>query len=260
MLFNTFIHLNGINEKSEILLYKNGIYNWDDFLNAKKIDFIPNQRLELIKAELRESYKKFTERDINYFLHKLSKGNYWRVYKEFKKWSCFLDIETDGKGGIDSEITIIGLFSDSGYKCYINGDNLGSFEDDILKYDLIITFNGKLFDFPVIMKYFRTRYFNNIAHIDMRYVCSSLDNRFKGGLKSIEKKIGLYRPPSIRNLTGYDAVKLWERYCTGEKECLSLLIEYNKYDVINLSKLSDFMYQYGVNLMKEKGLVLNEER
>ncbi len=259
MLFNTFIHLNGIGEKNEIMLYQNGIYCWDDLLKAKNINNISSDKLEKIKNEVRESYKKYYEKDINFFLHRLSSKNAWRIYKEFKKYCCFLDIETDGTSGMDSEITLIGVYSENGYKCYINGKNLESFEDDILKYDLIITFNGKVFDLPMINKNFRTRYFTNIAHIDMKPVCSNMDNKFKGGLKTLERKIGLYRPPDIRDLDGYDAVKLWERYLYGEKNCLKTLIEYNKYDVVNLSKLTDFIYQYGVNLMKEKGLRLKEE-
>jgi len=259
MLFNTFIHLNGIGEKNEILLYNEGIYCWDDLLKAEKVSFLSEKELLRLKEEIMESYTKYNQKDINYFLHRLSKKNAWRVYKEFKKYACFLDIETDGHCGMDSDITLIGIYDQNGYRAYINGKNLMSFEDDILKYDLIITFNGGLFDFPVITRYFRTRYFKDIAHIDMRFVCSGLDSKFKGGLKNIEKKIGLYRPPEIARLDGYDAVKLWQRYQWGEDECLNLLIEYNKYDVINLSKLTDFMYEYGVNQMKDKGLRLKEE-
>ncbi|MCX7944245.1 MAG: ribonuclease H-like domain-containing protein [Deltaproteobacteria bacterium] len=259
MLFNTFIHLEGIGEKNEIQLYKNNIHYWDDLLKIEKISFFSNEKLERLKDEIRESYKRYSEKDINYFLLRLKPKNAWRVYKEFKKFSCFLDIETDGRSGFDSEITVIGIYSENGYKCYVNGKNLEHFEDEILKYDMIITFNGRLFDFPVINRYFRTRYFKNIAHIDMKPVCNSMGNQFKGGLKNIERRIGLYRPPEIKDLDGYDAVKLWEGYLAGDKDCLDLLIEYNKYDVINLSKLADYIYQFGVNLMKERGLRLKEE-
>lgn len=259
MLFNTFIHIDGIGEKNELLLYKSGIYCWDDLLKANQVDFINENSLKKMKEEILESYRKYIDKDINYFLHRLNKKNAWRIYKEFKKYCCYLDIETDGLSGMDSDITVIGIYSEAGYKSYMNGKNLELFEDEILKYDLIITFNGTLFDFPVLSRYFRTRYFKNIAHIDMRPVCSGMDKNFKGGLKSIERKIGLYRPPEIRNLNGYDAVKLWQRYQCGEKDCLDTLIEYNKYDVLNLSKLTDFIYQFGVNLMKEKGLKLDEE-
>ncbi len=259
MLFHTFLHIEGIGEKTELQLYKSGIYCWDDFLKAEKIDFINDRSLIMMKEGILESYRKYINKDINYFLHRMNKRHAWRLYKEFKKYCCFLDIETDGQYGMDSDITVIGVYSENGYKPYINGKNLKTFEDEILKYDLIITFNGSLFDFPVISRYFRTRYFHNIAHIDMRTICGSMDKSFRGGLKSIERKIGLYRPPEIRNLDGYDAVKLWHRYQNGERGCLDILIEYNKYDVLNLSKLSDFIYQYGVNLMKEKGLKTDEE-
>ncbi len=263
MLFNTFIHLDGIGEKNEILFYKNGIYCWDDLLKAGKIDFLSEDNLKKLKEEIVNSHKKYLEKDINYFLHRLSRKNAWRVYKEFKKYACFLDIETDGLSGMDSDITLIGIYDNSTYKCFINGKNLENFEDEIIKYDIIITFNGCVFDLPVISRYFRTRYFKDIAHIDMKYVCNGFCGKneecFKGGLKSIEKKIGLYRPPSIRELNGYDAAKLWHRYKNGEKDCLKTLIEYNKYDVINLAKLSDFIYEYGKNKMIEKGLSLTEE-
>lgn len=260
MLLNTFIHLDEIGEKIEQELYKNKIFMWDDLLRTEKISFLSDEKLKRAKEGIRESYKRYFDKDINYFLKRLSGKNSWRIYKEFHRYACFLDIETDGRSGIDSDITLIGIYGYNGYKCYINGKNLESFEDDILKYDLIITFNGKLFDLPIISRYFRSRYIKNIAHIDMKVICSGMDPKFKGGLKSIERKIGLYRPPKIKDLDGYDAVKLWHRYQCGEKECLDLLIEYNKYDVLNLSKLSDFIYQYGVNLMIDKGLIIDEEK
>lgn len=263
MLFNTFIHLDGIGEKNELLLYKNGIYCWDDLLRTDRLDFISSENLKRLKEDTLNSYKKYTEKDINFFLHRLSKKNAWRVYKEFKRYACFLDIETNGVSGVDSDITLIGIYSNATYRCFINGRNLETFEDEIIKYDLIITFNGGIFDLPVINRYFRTRYFKHIAHIDMRFVCNGFcdtrENCFKGGLKAIERKIGLYRPPSIRDLNGYDAVKLWQRYQNGEEYCLNTLIEYNKYDVLNLAKLSDFIYEYGKSKMIEKGLKITKE-
>ncbi|MGC8716337.1 MAG: ribonuclease H-like domain-containing protein, partial [Thermoplasmata archaeon] len=62
---------------------------------------------------------------------------------------------------------------------------------------------------------------------------------FKGGLKLIEKQVGIERENEISGLTGYDAVKLWNRYKSGDINSLITLIRYNRSDVLNLLKLID---------------------
>jgi uncharacterized protein YprB with RNaseH-like and TPR domain len=54
-----------------------------------------------------------------------------------------------------------------------------------------------------------------------------------GGLKKVEKKLGIPRDSSIN---GEKAVQLWYRYNRfGDKKALKELVDYNKEDVLNIS-------------------------
>ena len=63
----------------------------------------------------------------------------------------------------------------------------------------------------------------------------------KGGLKEIEKKLGIKRNKIIENFYGGDAVRLWRMYkATGDDYYIKLLIEYNEDDIINLKKIAEY--------------------
>ncbi len=53
-----------------------------------------------------------------------------------------------------AEIATIALYDGNRIKYYINGKNLGDFPTDIKQYKIIVSFNGKTFDVPVIESYF----------------------------------------------------------------------------------------------------------
>jgi uncharacterized protein YprB with RNaseH-like and TPR domain len=98
-----------------------------------------------------------------------------------------------------------------------------------------VTFFGTGFDIPVLQKNFKSFQFDQI-HIDLCPMLRSLG--YRGGLKSIEKEIGIQRDPSVDGLTGYDAVKLWRRYRNlRDERAMETLIAYNKADVVNLEAL-----------------------
>ena len=109
---------------------------------------------------------------------------------------------------------------------------------ELSKYKLIVTFNGASFDLPVIRKYFGQDSLPDIPHIDLRGVCSKIG--LKGGLKSIEKQIGIARPDDLVHVYGSDAAYLWRKYqATGEKKYLDILIRYNEEDIMNLKPLAE---------------------
>ena len=68
---------------------------------------------------------------------------------------------------------------------------------------------------------------------------------YKGGLKKIEPRFGLTRPPDLIGLDGYDAVLLWERARRGNRMARDLLLRYNREDVVNLESLMEQAYQLG---------------
>ena len=237
MLDHTFIHIQGIGLKTEQKLWKRGILTWQDFLNHKgPIRFV--SRDLFVRQELEASSEH--RNDIRFFQDRLSSGDMWRMFDAFKEKTVYLDIETSGGfQGVD-EITMIGLYDGFNVQTFVNGINLDAFEIAISQYDLVITFNGTTFDLPFIRQWFPGISLPP-AHIDLRFLLKKL--RYSGGLKKIEKDVGLARDPKIDGMEGYDAILLWKAYQWGDQEALKRLIQYNTADIVNLKPLMEMGYR-----------------
>ena len=62
--------------------------------------------------------------------------------------TVYLDIETTGLDRYFNDITTIALYDGHVIKTYVQGQNLDDFIEDIYKYKVIVTYNGKSFDIP----------------------------------------------------------------------------------------------------------------
>ncbi len=237
MLERTFMHISGIGRKTETLLWRKGIHTWYHFLDHGSEIFSPS-RDRYIREQLRDSINNKT--NIAFFKDRLCTDEMWRLFQTFRNRCVYLDIETTGGYQGINDITVIGIYDGRDYLTFINGKNLEEFESAICDYDLVITFNGSTFDLPFIKKWYR-----NItlppAHIDLRFLLKRLG--YKGGLKRIEKDMGISREEDICDMNGYDAVMLWKAYEWGDKEALNVLLRYNKADVVNLERLMEFCYE-----------------
>ncbi len=238
MLESTFLHLPHIGPQTEISLWRQGILTW-----AELELYLRNwpkhlERRRHMSAGLQES--KEHRGQAAYFHKHLPPAERWRLYKDFQPRCGFLDIETTGVSSEDHEITVIGLYDGEQMYHFINGRNLGEFEDAIEPYDLLVTFNGSRFDLPFIASFFRNFSFRQ-AHIDLLHVVRRLGCR--GGLKSIEPLFGICRDPDIREMSGYEAVILWQQHLQGDPEALKKLLRYNQADVINLKIIMEIAWE-----------------
>lgn len=237
MIENTFIHIQGIGRKTEQRLWEKGILTWQHFLYQRGKVF-SQARDQIVREELAGSIAH--RNNISFFRDRLSSAEMWRTYEDFRSNTVYLDIETSAcDEGLD-EITIIGLYDGRSVRTFINGINLDQFEMAIAEYDLAVTFNGTLFDLPYIR-----RLFPNISlppgHIDLRFLMKRLG--YRGGLKKIEKTLGIHRDEDIVGLNGYDAVLLWRAYQWGDESALDKLVRYNTADIVNLEPMMQFGYQ-----------------
>ena len=115
----------------------------------------------------------------------------------------------------------------------MQGQNLNDFIEDIQKYKVIVSYNGKSFDIPFIENYFNIRL--DHAQIDLRYVLYSLG--YRGGLKGCERQLGMDRG-DLSDIDGFFAVLLWNEYKkTGSQKALDSLLAYNVQDTVNLENL-----------------------
>lgn len=231
MLRNTFQHIPKIGPVTEWQLWESGILSWDEALDGGIERAALRKRLV---QGIVESLERLELEDARWFGDRLPPGECWRLFPEFRDSVAYIDIETTGTsldwGG---EITTIALWDGSELRSYVNGENLRDFQDDILDYKLLVTYNGKPFDVPIIESWFNTTLPH--AHIDLRFVLGSLGIR--GGLKGCEKQFGLDRG-ELDGVDGYYAVLFWREYCrTGSPQALETLLAYNALDVVNLERL-----------------------
>ena len=234
MLQHTFIHIPGIGPQNERKLWARGIRTWTDFLNQEEMIF-SRARDAQIKQALEHSLVQ--QEDIWFFVDRLPRKEHWRIFESFQKEAVYLDIETSGGyQGLD-EITVIGLFDGQKVQTFINGINLEAFAEAISSYKLVITFNGSCFDLPYIQRWFRHIELPR-AHIDLRFFLKKIG--LSGGLKAIEKKLGLFRDSEVEGLNGLDAVLLWKDYQWGDTSALERLILYNTMDIVHLKPLMEF--------------------
>ncbi|MEW5733864.1 MAG: ribonuclease H-like domain-containing protein [Thermodesulfobacteriota bacterium] len=237
MLRNTFVHIQGIGEKTEKRLWNSGIRTWDDFLARETMVFSPG-RDRMIRDELSESIAHIA--DPGWFQKRLSSAHAWRLYGEYREKTAFLDIETarDAEGLI--ELTVVGVYGAGRMRQFVSGRNMEDFEAAIADFDLLVTFNGTGFDVPVLKDWFRHL---NLppGHVDLRFALRRLG--LSGGLKAIEKKMGIQRAPAIDGLTGLDAETLWRAHLRGDPEALNLLLSYNAADSENLFPLMEHAFK-----------------
>lgn len=234
MIRESFCFLPNIREKKEKNLWKQGITDWNAFLDAKTVSGISETRKQDYDSFLKTAKEKLWQEDVNWFATTMKQKDHWRLYPHLKDDAVYLDIETDGYYG---SITVVGLCDDKQTMTFVRGINLDRklLQDQLSKYKMIVTFNGASFDLPVIKRYFNIT--NNLPHVDLRFVCQKAG--LTGGLKQIERDLGIKRAEEVQTMSGFDAVDLWHQFRqTGNREFLDKIIKYNEEDVINLPILA----------------------
>lgn len=231
MLKNTFCHLPGIGLNSEQRFWGLGIQCWEDLVNASAVT-LSRRRKESLIQPINESLEHFGNRNPKYFASQLPSNQQWRLFPDFRERVAYLDIETTGLDDSD-QITTIALYDGESISYYIQGQNLNRFKEDIKKYSVIVTYNGKCFDVPFIERYFKIAM--DQAHIDLRFVLQSLG--YRGGLKGCEKRLGIDRG-ELSEIDGFFAVLLWEDFRKNKNQkALETLLAYNIQDAVNLETL-----------------------
>ncbi|HKV42958.1 MAG TPA: ribonuclease H-like domain-containing protein [Blastocatellia bacterium] len=238
MLENTFCHVPGIGLATERKLWSAGILNWEDSLGTTEVlARILKKRTDVFRQRLDTSRERLEKSDVRYFSGVLHPRHHWRLFPHFRHSIAYIDIETTGLWAGDA-ITTIALYDGQSIFHYVNGDNLDQFRRDIRDYDLIVTYNGKGFDVPMLENYFDMRL--RQAHIDLRYVLESLG--YHGGLKICESELGIDRG-SLDGVDGYFAIWLWYEFRRNNNpKALETLLAYNIQDVLNLETLLTMAY------------------
>lgn len=251
MIRSTFSILNGIGEKLERRLWRNGILTWEDFLGASGPDFIHPERKRHYDVFLSAALAELGRGNSGYFTETVSRREHWRLFETFRGEAVCLDIETNGyMPGSGGYVTVVGLYDGCGYRCFIRGENLSADNllDALSGYKYLITFYGSVFDIPFLERSipgFRL----GIPHFDLCFGAKRLG--WKGGLKRLEETLGIERQEAVQGMDGFDAVILWNQAKRGSAEALDLLVTYNREDTVNLAGIAEVLYR---NLRASTGI------
>ncbi len=242
MLRRTFLILPGIGGCIERSLWNQGVRDWDDFTSAKKLNGISGNRKQRLDSHLGEAANFLDNGETSYFSRLLPSREHWRVYDETKGQATCLDIETDGLGA-GARVTVVGIYRKGRSTILVRGQDLTRENLNAALHGsrLLITFNGSSFDLPMLEREFPFL-IPRVPHFDLRHGCARVG--FHGGLKSIEKQMGMKRGQELEYVTGEQAVYLWYAWeRRGNVNALNLLKRYNEEDTKNLAPIAERINQ-----------------
>ncbi len=242
MIEHTFQIAKGIGKTKECKLWESGIGTWNDFMESDTIPGIKEKKKSECDLLFREAYTLLDERDCYGLGEMLSPGEQWRLYGRFRDDAGCLDIETDGLER-DSTVTVVTVHKKDGTYTLTHGIDLDaeSLSEALEGVKLLVTFNGRCFDVPVLKTSFPTVDLD-LPHFDLRFGCRKAGLR--GGLKTVEKELGLKRSDDISDIDGLEAVRLWKAWeRSGDSRARELLTEYNRADTVNLVRVADETYR-----------------
>ncbi|RJX35487.1 MAG: exonuclease [Desulfarculus sp.] len=233
MLTRTFIHIPTVGPKRELALWRAGLRDWRDFL-ARGAELAPRAVFNLGRPVIQRSLAALERpgglAELAGLIHT---SEHWRFYPQYKR-VAYLDIETGGDPEDFGGITVVGLYDGREVRQYVAGRDLHEASQAMAGYEVVVTFAGASFDLPVLRQVF-SRLLVPPVHIDLRWLLRRLGLR--GGLKRIERSLGLERPEHVGDMDGYMAVMLWQEHLAGDEEALRTLLDYNACDIVNLEPL-----------------------
>jgi len=233
MLTRTFIHIPSVGPKREVSLWKAGLTSWEDFLVHGQA-LAPRAVYNLGRPIIQRSLAALDDPSgLAALAGMIPTAEHWRFWPRFNR-VAYLDIETGGDPDDFGGITVVGVYDGQEVTQYVAGHNLHEAAQALAGFQVVVSFAGSSFDVPVLKSVF-PRFMVPPVHIDLRWVLKRLGH--KGGLKRIEKSLGLSRPDHVGDMDGYMAVMLWQDHLAGDPEALQTLLDYNACDIVNLEPL-----------------------
>lgn len=238
MLRKTFVILRGVGPATEKRIRSLGIRDWDDFRARRQLPGFGSARKSALDSHLAALEKCLSRGDARVLSGALPARERWRLYPDFRDLAAFLDIETTGLD-IGSEVTVVGVFLSGSYTPFVRGVNLSerALARALRPARILVTFNGASFDLRMLRAAFPSLRLD-LPHIDLRHLAPRVGIR--GGLKKVERLLGIRRAEEIKMLCSHDAVylwRIWERKRSAK--ALRLLVDYNRADCENLRRVAD---------------------
>ncbi len=147
----------------------------------------------------------------------------------------YLDIEPAATPREWGGVTVVGLHDGKRVRQLMANDDLWRLNEALEGYQAVVTYGGQSFDLPVL-----GRVFGRLRLPPVRVDLAGALRRLglTGGLKRVERRLGIPRPAGVEGLDGLDAVRLWREHQAGRPGSLERLLAYNACDVLSLPRLA----------------------
>lgn len=236
-----FSIFSGVGAKYEQLIWNASVTGWQGFLAIGKVRGLPPTVYTSVSRQIHQWTAALERGDASFFAQRLAPAEHWQLYKVFGDSVRYLDIETTGLYPGYNEVTVVGIFDGRNYEALIAGKNLTSrsLQKALKGCKLLVTYYGRVFDVPFLSEAYTTVDWN-IPNFDLCFTGRRLG--LKGGLKGVEKSLGIERPAEIEDIDGFEAVRQWYQYIAGNKKALDRLVAYNKADTTNLARIAPIVY------------------
>ena len=251
MLRQTFLHVPGVSYRTEERLWRSGIASWDD-VGGDRASSLPRHLRATLEEEIARSEDALRRGRYRYFAARLPAREHWRAWPEFRDSVAYLDIETTGLDIGRDALTVVGVYDGRLQRSFVKGQNLEDLPAVLEETRLLVTFNGSRFDIPFLRRSFPRMRLDQL-HLDLMNPLHRLG--YWGGLKRIERRLGIERSEDTAGMSGFDAVRLWAEYEAGNDDALDRLLAYNLEDVVNLEPLAEFAYASLRELALDRGFV-----
>jgi uncharacterized protein len=235
---SSFCFLPGVGSTTERRFWREGLLSWSDFLCTPSVARIGRARKASYDKQVAAAVERYAENDSRYFGVAFPAREHWRLYEWLRERAAYLDIETDSFG----RITVVGLYGRGRMTSFVHGESLDAcrLAEALRQYDFLVTFNGTTFDLPMLLRQFPDLPMDH-AHMDLCLLGRRLG--YRGGLKAVERQMGIPRPEDVRGMNGDDAVHCWNRWRHSRDEgARRLLLDYNEADCVNLAPIARALY------------------
>jgi uncharacterized protein YprB with RNaseH-like and TPR domain len=202
--------------------------SWDDCLTREEdIPFNGKRRKRLID-DIQKSLIALDSHHIDYFTAAFPAAEHWRILGNYFDRAAFIDVETTGLSRHSCHASVIAAFHKGQMHSFVYGENLDDFLLLVDDAGLLVTFNGNCFDIPFLERTFNLPKIGR-PHVDLRWI--AWHEGYRGGLKSIERQLGIRRPPHIEGIDGFEAVDLFFQWQRGDASSRHRLVSYCRADV-----------------------------
>lgn len=244
MLTSTFILLQGVGPATERRWWREGLHDWRDFIARPRVTGLSPERKTLHDRTLTLAQADLDQGNLQSLAAQIRKPEHWRFYDNRRSGILYLDIETNGFSLHDPNgtVTVVGLHRDGRTLSLVQDETLtvDRLQTELNQCTLLVTFFGTGFDVPYLQaKFPRLRF--PMPHFDLCMAARRLG--LHGGLKRLERAMGIEREPALAGLDGGDAVRLWSQWRRGDRAALDVLLAYNTADTENLVPLADLVYK-----------------